>query len=131
MKQYGLGLGQTAKRNAAPGVPGRDGEGRALADLMSYQGAGKRLDARRDVTWHIACYPPLAGAGQTYRCSDRAARARAFGCGSEHPFRVLKRQLGHVKVRYRGLGKNTAQLHTLSALGNLWMVRSKLLGVMP
>ncbi len=29
----------------------------------------------------------------------------------EHPFRVIKRQFGHVKVRYRGLRKNTQQLH--------------------
>jgi IS5 family transposase len=45
----------------------------------------------------------------------------------EHPFRVIKRQFGHVKVRYRGLAKNTAQLHTLFALSNLWMVRRRLL----
>ncbi len=45
----------------------------------------------------------------------------------EHPFRVIKRQFGHVKVRYRGLKKNTAQLHTLFALSNLWMARAKLL----
>ena len=46
----------------------------------------------------------------------------------EHPFRVIKRQFGHVKVRYRGLKKNTAQLHTLFALSNLWMARRSLLG---
>jgi len=45
----------------------------------------------------------------------------------EHPFRVIKRQFGHVKVRYRGLAKNTAQLYTLFALSNLWMVRGQLL----
>ena len=45
----------------------------------------------------------------------------------EHPFRVIKRQFGHVKVRYRGLKKNTAQLFTLFALSNLWMARKKLL----
>lgn len=28
----------------------------------------------------------------------------------EHPFRILKRQFGHTKVRYKGLVKNTAQL---------------------
>jgi IS5 family transposase len=28
----------------------------------------------------------------------------------EHPFRVIKRQFGFMKVRYRGLAKNTAQL---------------------
>lgn len=43
------------------------------------------------------------------------------------PFRVIKRQFGHVKVRYRGLMKNTAQLHTLFALSNLWMARHRLL----
>lgn len=45
----------------------------------------------------------------------------------EHPFRVIKRQFGHVKVRYRGLRKNTQQLHTLFALANLWMARGRML----
>jgi IS5 family transposase len=44
----------------------------------------------------------------------------------EHPFRVLKRQFGHVKARYRGLAKNRAQLFTLFALGNLFLVRRRL-----
>ena len=47
----------------------------------------------------------------------------------EHPFRVIKRQLGCAKVRYRGLKKNTAQLVTRFALSNLWMARSKLLAM--
>lgn len=45
----------------------------------------------------------------------------------EHPFRVIKRQFAHVKTRYRGLAKNRAQLFTLFALGNLFLVRRKLL----
>jgi IS5 family transposase len=45
-----------------------------------------------------------------------------------HPFRLLKRQFGFVKVRYRGLKKNMAQLFTLFALSKLWMVRGKLMG---
>jgi IS5 family transposase len=45
----------------------------------------------------------------------------------EHPFRVIKRQFGYVKVRYRGLKKNTAQLTTLFALSNLWMIRGELM----
>jgi IS5 family transposase len=45
----------------------------------------------------------------------------------EHAFRVLKRQFGYVKVRYRGLAKNTAQLQALFALTNIWMARQKLL----
>ena len=40
----------------------------------------------------------------------------------EHPFHVLKNLFGHRKVRYRGLAKNTAQLHTLFALANLVLV---------
>ena len=45
----------------------------------------------------------------------------------EHPFRVVKRQFGYTKVRYRGLAKNTAQVLTLFALSNLWMARRRLL----
>lgn len=45
----------------------------------------------------------------------------------EHPFRVVKRQFGYAKVRYRGLAKNTAQVLTLFALSNLWMARRDLL----
>ncbi len=45
----------------------------------------------------------------------------------EHRFRVLKRRFGYVKTRYRGLANNRAQLFTLFALGNLFLVRRKLL----
>jgi Transposase DDE domain len=45
----------------------------------------------------------------------------------EHPFRVVKRQFGHVKARYRGLAKSGAQMLTLFALSNVWMVRKHLL----
>ena len=45
----------------------------------------------------------------------------------EHPFRVIKRQFGHVKTRNRGLAKNRAQLFTLFALGNLFLVRRRLM----
>jgi IS5 family transposase len=45
----------------------------------------------------------------------------------EHPFRVLKRQFGYLKTRYRGLRKNRAQIFTLFALGNLFLARKRLL----
>jgi len=45
----------------------------------------------------------------------------------EHPFRVIKRQFGFVKVRYKGLAKNAAQIATLFALSNVWMVRHRLM----
>ena len=47
----------------------------------------------------------------------------------EYPFRVLKHQFGFVKVRYRGLQKNTLQLKTLFVLSSLWMARPPLIAV--
>lgn len=45
----------------------------------------------------------------------------------EHPFRVIKRQFGYTKVRFRGLVNNAVQMVTLVALLNLWMARRYLL----
>lgn len=52
------------------------------------------------------------------------ARVRAL---VEHPFHIIKNLFGHRKVRYRGLQKNTAQLHTLFALANLVAAKKHLL----
>jgi IS5 family transposase len=41
----------------------------------------------------------------------------------EHPFRVLKRQFGYTKMRYRGLFKNEQLLFSQFALGNLYIAR--------
>jgi transposase, IS5 family len=98
-----------------------------------YQGAGKRPDARAGVNWHIAMRPGKRKALDKTKLVDQLteqvehikARIRAK---VEHPFRVIKRQFGHVKVRYRGLAKNTAQLHMLFALANLWLARRRLMG---
>ena len=61
---------------------------------------------------------------------DKAEKIKAgIRAKVEHPFRVIKRQFEFVKVRFHGLKKNTAQLVTLFALSNLWMVRGKLMGV--
>ena len=50
----------------------------------------------------------------------------------EHPFRVIKASVRLCEgPRYRGLAKNTAQLMTLFALGNLWMVRKELMKMTP
>ena len=98
-----------------------------------YQGANKRADARPGVNWNIAMRPgKRAALDKTDRIdclTDEVERIKAsIRAKVEHPFRVIKRQFGHVKVRYRGLKKNTAQLRTLFALSNLWMARRSLLG---
>ena len=59
---------------------------------------------------------------------DQAEKLKAgIRAKVEHPFRVIKRQFGFIKVRYKGLKKNAAQLMTLFALSNLWMVRGQLI----
>jgi len=98
-----------------------------------YQGVEKRPDANADVTWHVAMRPgkrkALNKENEAEAMIDKAEKLKAgIRAKVEHPFRVVKRQFGFVKVRYRGLKKNTAQLFTLFALSNLWMMRSKLMG---
>ena len=97
-----------------------------------YQGAHKRADAQPDLQWHIAMRPgkrrTLDKANEIDALVDKVEKLKAsIRAKVEHPFRVIKRQFGHVKVRYRGLQKNTAQVITLFALSNLWMVRGKLM----
>ena len=97
-----------------------------------YQGAAKRPDAKAGVRWNIAMRPGkrklLDKARSVDSLTDQLERLKAsIRAKVEHPFRVIKRQFGHVKVRYRGLAKNTAQLHTLFALSNLWMARGRLM----
>jgi transposase, IS5 family len=97
-----------------------------------YQGAHKRADAKPGVVWHVAMKPgkrkvldkntPLGAITEQIEKMKASIRAKV-----EHPFRVIKRQFGFTKVRYRGLKKNTAQLTTLFALANLWLVRGKLM----
>jgi IS5 family transposase len=97
-----------------------------------YQGAHKRPDAKEDVTWHVAMRPgkrrALDKGDPIEALTDEVERLKAsIRAKVEHPFRVIKRQFGFTKVRYRGLKKNTAQLTTLFALSNLWMARGKLM----
>ena len=96
-----------------------------------YQGVDKRPDAKSGVDWNIAMRPgkrrALDKSQEVNRLINELEKLKAsIRAKVEHPFRVIKRQFGHVLVRYRGLAKNTAQLHTLFALSNLWMVRRQL-----
>ena len=96
-----------------------------------YQGAHKRADARPDVNWHVAMRPGKRAAldktQQLGALIEQVEKIKAsIRAKVEHPFRVIKHQFGFVKVRYRGLAKNAAQLKTLFALSNLWMARKKL-----
>jgi len=96
-----------------------------------YQGAHKRPEAARP-KWHVAMRPGLRRKLNPFIEPDalleQAEKIKAsIRAKVEHPFRVLKRQFGYTKVRYRGLAKNTAQIVTLFALSNLWMARRRLM----
>ena len=101
-----------------------------------YQGVDKRPEAASTdkdtgIEWHIAMRPGKRKAQKskawgaiTEQLEKLKASVRAK---LEHPFRVIKCQFGFTKVRYKGLAKKTAQLVTLFALSNLWMVRRHLM----
>jgi IS5 family transposase len=96
-----------------------------------YTGADKRPElADRDVSWNIAIKRSIIKAlpqalRELAEPIERAlSQVRAV---VEHPFHIVKNRFRHKKLRYRGLAKNTAQLHTLFALANLVIVKETLL----
>ncbi len=84
------------------------------------------------VTWHVAMKrgkrKKLKESGSRLGVANEAVEQCKAGIRTlvEHPFRVLKRQFGYRKTRYRGLAKNTAQMHMLFVLGNVYMARGEL-----
>ena len=98
-----------------------------------YRGAAKRV-ARDDLQWHIAARPSDIAKLPDGRAKERVQRQEhskaSVRAKVEHPFRVIKRQFGLTKVRFKGLAKNTAHVVTLFALSNLWMARKKLMAMM-
>ena len=109
------------------------GEEHAAFGDAGYQGVHKRPEAEGPA-WHVAMRPGLRRRLNEFiepdLIAERVEKMKAsIRAKVEHPFRVLKRQFGFTKVRYRGLVKNTAQIVTLFALSNLWMARRELSGV--
>jgi IS5 family transposase len=109
------------------------GEENMVSGDAGYTGVEKRAEhAGRQVVWQIAArrstYKQLSKRSALYKAKRKIEKAKAqVRAKVEHPFRVIKRQFGYTKVRFRGLAKNTAQLVTLFALSNLWMARRHLL----
>jgi len=109
------------------------GEENMVGADAGYTGVEKRPEHEgREVIWQIAArrstYKKLSKRSTLYKAKRKIEKAKAqVRAKVEHPFRVIKRQFGYVKTRFRGLAKNTAQLVTLFALSNLWMARRHLL----
>ncbi|MBE7427053.1 MAG: IS5 family transposase, partial [Ideonella sp.] len=97
-----------------------------------YRGAQARVE-REDLQWHIASRPSdiakLPEGRKKTAAQKREHRKASVRAKVEHPFRVIKRQFGLMKVRFRGLVKNTAHVVTLFALSNLWMARRRLMAM--
>ena len=109
------------------------GQERDVFADAGYQGVQKRPEITSMKTppqWHVAAKRSkiralpegeLKEATQKFEKLKSQIRSRV-----EHPFHLVKNLFGYRKVRYRGLTKNTAQLHTLFALANLVLVGRKL-----
>jgi IS5 family transposase len=97
-----------------------------IADKGYYDQGQKKVAREKGIFWGV-----LDRAVRGQRLSGKqAARNRQLAsvrAKVEHPFQVLKCQWGYVKARYRGLAKNTSQLHLLFGLINLYRLRHRLL----
>jgi IS5 family transposase len=107
------------------------GKEEAVFADAGYTGADKRPEHEdRDVSWNIAIKRSIIKAlpkglrDLAEPVETALSQVRAW---VEHPFHVVKNRFRHKKLRYRGLAKNTAQLHTLFALANLVIVKNALL----
>lgn len=89
-----------------------------------YQGADKRPEnAGKAVSWHIAMKRSVRKAMKKHplgRVKEKLEKAKtSVPAKVEYLFHVLKNLFRHRKTPYRGLAKDTAQLHTLFAFANL------------
>jgi transposase, IS5 family len=108
-------------------------EKQAYADA-GYLGVEKREEivaGHADIAWQVAAKRGKIKAmaeGVAKETARQVERLKAqVRARVEHPFHVLKNLFRHRKTRYRGLAKNTAQLHSLFALVNLFLARRALL----
>jgi len=100
-----------------------------------YVGAEKREALKdRDINWQIAmkrgklkAVPEETLVGQLLRKLESVKAS--IRSKVEHPFHIVKNLFHYKKVRYKGLEKNTAHLHTLFALANLMIAKRRLLAL--
>jgi len=108
-------------------------EGNSLLHVEEKDGFGDAGNQGERNVAHSDASGQAQRAGQREQPRRRAHRPSgekikaSIRAKAERPFRAIKRQFGDLKVRYRGLKKNTLQLKTLFALSNLRMVRHQLL----
>ena len=88
----------------------------------SFKQAGRKAGVFWGVSLKATKQHPLTAANKRFNHRMSSIRARV-----EHLFRVIKRQFGYTKVRYKGLAKNAAQVFSLIGLTNLYLVRREIM----
>jgi len=97
-----------------------------------YQGIEKRDEMQgKSIDFRVAMRPGKRRAlpdNPEGRLDDLIETAKShIRAKAEHPFRVMKRQFGFQKTRFRGMVKNRCKVNLLAALANLFMARHLLL----
>jgi IS5 family transposase len=105
------------------------GDENAVYADAGYTGVEKREEhENHEVIWQIAArrstYSKLHKRSVLYKAKRKIEYCKAqTGAKVNHPFRVIKRQFGYVKVSFCRRMQNTFQLTNLFALSNLWTAR--------
>ena len=102
------------------------GEEKAVYGDKAYAGEERKKEYEgRGIEW---CVKRKANRGQELTEEDREYNHRQgkIRAKVEHVFQVVKHIFQHRKVRYKGLKKNLAQVFSLFALANIYLVRREL-----
>jgi IS5 family transposase len=94
----------------------------------AYASNERSLEATRDegdVVWATP-FKRRKGQGLTDEQRRITRLTSSFRSRVEHVFRVVKRQFGYTKTRYRGLYKNSQQIFCQLTLANIYMMREQL-----
>ena len=111
------------------------GEEKQVYADAGYLGVNKREEIPSGISWHIAqrrSKIKQMAEGTLKELAQRVEKLKAqIRSRVEHPFHIIKNLFHYRKVRYRGLHKNTCQLHTLFALANLLIAKHPLMIYQP
>lgn len=101
-------------------------------DEVIFGDAGYTSDEYKLGSWRLeirCCVQDKCKPGQNLSASQKKRNRKhsSIRARVEHVFRVIKRQFGFTRTRYRGLMKNAVQVNMLMGLANLYLLRRRLL----
>ncbi len=104
----------------------RDGDKVVFADAGYTRNDYKRGARYLGIRWCVND-KRKPGHNLSSRQKKRNRKQSSVRARVEHVFRVMKRQFGFTKTRYRGLEKNASQVNMLIGLTNLYLLRKPLM----